>query len=215
MRCISPHGQGGRSRTCVLRVPNPARGHCATPCWIRSRESNPVRRFTRPLLLHRSYSGMAGDRGVEPRPAGFGGPPEPGSSPMSLEGWSRTIFLRVMSPPPRRSASSSGVTSRTFTGTSGFTPRRSDLELWPQCERMDSNHQPPAYQTGAPTIAPRSRACSVQDSNLRPPASQTGARPLGLQSMETARVTLCEAGISIIYGRNRPSPLASGNPCRL
>lgn len=82
---------------------------------------------------------------------------------LGLEGWSRTICLRVMNPPPSRSASSSGVTNRTLTDTSGFTPRRPDLGPWSQYERVDSNHQPPAYQTGAPTIAPRSRGANLRE----------------------------------------------------
>ena len=37
-----------------------------------------------------SYTGVAGDRGIEPRQAEFGAPPGPSPSPMSLEGKSRT-----------------------------------------------------------------------------------------------------------------------------
>ena len=111
-----------------LRPPASEAGALATalhPDGSRTRESNPFLLLTRQLLFLMSYFGLAGNRGIEPRPAGFGGPPEPSSSPLRLERWSRTIYLRVMNPPPRPSAFSSGVTNRTRTGTSGFTPRRS------------------------------------------------------------------------------------------
>ena len=145
---LEPPASGFRSRRA---------GHCATPC-LRAEPGSRTRSccLRGSWLFLMSYFGLAGNRGIEPRPAGFGGPPEPSSSPMRLERWSRTIYMRVMNPPPRPSAFSSGVTNRTRTGTSGFTPRRSALELWPRCEWMESNHLPPAYQTGAPTSAPHS-----------------------------------------------------------
>lgn len=114
-----------------------------------------------------------------------------------------------MNPLPRRSASSSGVTNRTLTDTSGFTPRRPDLGPWPQYERVDSNHQPPAYQTGAPTIAPRSlgRCLRLEDTRalsrirtcalrLRKPAliprASRARRRLGLMSWDLGHMAVTD-----------------------
>lgn len=75
-------GQGGRGRTCGFRVPNSARCRCATP-WLDPEPGvEPDPAVYKAAALPLSYSGKAGDRGVEPRPAGFGGPPEPCSSPV-------------------------------------------------------------------------------------------------------------------------------------
>ena len=76
MAGIEPASSGFRNRRAATAL---------HPGWIRIRESNPVMWVTKPLLFPMSYSGIAGDRGVEPRPAGFGGPPGPGPSPMNRE----------------------------------------------------------------------------------------------------------------------------------
>ncbi len=119
---------------------------------IRSRDSNSVLVFTRHLLLPSSHSGMAGDRRVELRPMRFGISSGPGPSPGSLEGRNRTTFLRVMSPRLGHRAASSGVAGRNPTGISGITTRRPGFEPRRQCEQMDSNHHPSAYQADAPPL---------------------------------------------------------------
>lgn len=99
MAGIEPASSGSQTRRAAIAL---------HPVSIRIRESNPVMWVTKPLLFPMSYSGepractrangeelvfsrlissaVAGDRGVEPRPAGFGGPPEPSSSPSGSGG---------------------------------------------------------------------------------------------------------------------------------
>ncbi len=89
----------------------------------------------------------------------------------------------------------------------GHGPALWAIELRPQCERMESNHQPPVYQTGALTVAPRSQECSGQDSNLQPSASRTGALPLSYRSMAVQAASGREVGE---LGRNVPRSTPRG-----
>ena len=78
-------------------------------------------------------------------------------------------LMRVMTPRLSRRVASSGVIDRDRTGITGATARRSSLELRPPYERVDSNHRPPAYQTGAlPLRHARGRAlCRSRTCNPR------------------------------------------------
>lgn len=127
-----------------------------------------------------------------------------------LEGWSRTTYLRVMSPAPRHLASSSGVIDRNPTGTSWVTTRRSVIELRPQCERLDSNQQPHAYQTCALTIAPHSRGalCGIRTHSLwlRRPVLIPVELPEQGEASRTPRLS------ASCNGRNGPCPGVRSDP---
>ena len=72
---------GRRESNSRYRLPKPVRCHYATPWWSRTRESNPVLLVTNQMLIPMSSFGIAGNRGIEPRTSGVGGPTEPSSSP--------------------------------------------------------------------------------------------------------------------------------------
>ncbi len=143
---------------------------------------------TRPLLFPMSYSGMAGDRGVEPRAAGFGGPPElrlvacgsggmesnhlptgheSAASPFGFLQWGDQPdshrYLRVHTPAPL-------IWTMATVQTGGFEPPSSCLS--DRCANLCATFAGSAFAD----------ACSEQDSNLHPPASHTVARPLSYQS---------------------------------
>lgn len=92
--------QRGGTRTLSHRLPKPAPVQLGLTLLFRridgvitrgdrsrSRESNPDPLVTKQMLFPTSYSGLAGNRGIEPRPVGFGIRPEPSSLPV---GFART-----------------------------------------------------------------------------------------------------------------------------